>query len=74
MYEKKVEAIVARYYYFLTNHVRYDEMLVKLSEEFFLSTGRIADILSEKTEAVQKLRQEPPPKKWFQTNWSHIIW
>lgn len=73
-FEKKVELMVARYYYYNTQGLHYDKILEKLSDEFFLSTGRVADILVSKTEEIKKLRQTQPQKSWFATKWTHLLW
>lgn len=73
-HEKKVELMVARYYFYTTQQYAYDKILEKLASEFFLSTGRVADILVSKTEEIKKLRQTQPQKSWFATKWTHLLW
>lgn len=79
LYEKKVAAITARYFYYITNKVDgksllQDEILIRLSQEFFLSTGRITDILVDNATEITKLRTQAPKPSWFKTNWAHLVW
>lgn len=74
LYEEKVKLLIARYYHYNEQQIKYDQILLKLQDEFFISTGRIADIISERVEDVKELRERKPEKKWFATQWAHLIW
>lgn len=52
----------------------YDKILLALENEFFISTGRIADIIGEHETEVAKMRKDPPKKEWYKIQWSHIVW
>ncbi len=45
-----------------------------LEKEFFISTGRIADIIAKQIPALQALRKQSPRREWFKTNWRHLSW
>lgn len=77
LYEEKVKLLTARYYYYLNVHeprMRYEEILTTLSKEFFVSTGRIADILTDNTDEILQLRKDAPKHSWFKLNWAYLVW
>ena len=74
LYDEKVKLLCHRYCFYLTNTAKRDEILNKLSKEFFISTGRIADILVEQTDTIKAIRTEAPKKSWFQMQWAHLVW
>jgi DICT domain-containing protein len=78
-YNKKVAAIIARYYYYTTNAVALgigttDKVLAKLEEEFFISSYQITQILQKNSSQIQELRNQKPDKNYFKTKWSHLVW
>ena len=73
-YERKKELIATRYYYYLCQGKQYDEALVILEAEFFLSPKQIANIIAGEFELLKRLRDEKKDKSWFKINWSHIVW
>lgn len=79
LYAEKIELICARYVYYNTFGIdgkkpSIETTLSTLSREFFISTGRIADIITRNTEKVASIRKEKPEKKWYQQRWIHIVW
>ncbi len=78
LHDKKVKLLIARYCYYITltgpEAMIYDNILKKLEEEFFISTGRIVDLLTENAEECNKLRKEAPKKAWYAIQWTHIVW
>lgn len=74
LYEEKVKLIIARYYYFNTQNMRSEDILLKLQAEFFISTARIADIISERIPEIQALRKDAPKKDFFKIKWAHLVW
>lgn len=74
LYEEKVKLIIARYYFFSTQHIKTDTILLKLQAEFFISTERLADIIAERVPDIQALRASAPKREWFKTNWAHLLW
>lgn len=73
-YEEKVELLIARYTFYITNGTRRDEILSKLEKEFFISSGRISDILISKSDEIKKLQSEAPKPSWFKMKWTHLVW
>lgn len=78
LYEKKVALLIARYCYFATlkgsEAMQYSDMLKKLEGEFFISTGRIADILTERAKEISDLRKQALKPSWFKIQWTHLVW
>jgi len=73
--DKRNELLIARYYFYLSERKHTTDMiLLKLQEEFFISTGRITDILKEKTPAIQELRKQKPEKAWYRQLAAHFVW
>jgi hypothetical protein len=74
LYDEKVRLLTARYYYHNNNLKNYEQALVALAKEFFISTGRIADIIAGQIPTLQALRKMAPKKAWFKSNWGHMVW
>jgi hypothetical protein len=79
LYQEKVELIIARYVYYLTHGdggilLKTEQVLTKLSKEFFISTGRISDILVEHADTIAKQRKEPRKIPWYKSKWTHLVW
>ncbi len=74
LYEEKVKLLRLRYHHHLTGGKTYDQILIALESEFFISSKRITDIIKASIPELQALRQEPPKRSWLQQNFSHLIW
>lgn len=74
LYEEKCKCIAARYYYYHSQKMNYEDILIKLQSEFYVSTGTIATIVTRNVEEVKKLREQAPKRSWFATQWAHLIW
>lgn len=73
--DKKMALLTARYVYYLTHkRIGLEDILDRLSAEFFISTLRIADLLVEHTGLINNLRRKPPEVSWYKQQWSHLIW
>ena len=78
LYEDKVQAICARYIYYVMQakerKITYPDILKILEKEFWISSRRVADIICNNAPEIQKLRTNPPKKSSYQQHWSHINW
>ncbi len=78
-YEKKVETITARYYYYSTNSKELgfattEDILKRLEDEFFVSAYWITNIIKNNTSVIQQLREQKPKKDYFKIKWAHLVW
>lgn len=75
-YEKKVELLTARYYYYLAVNKQGNIVLIleKLQKEFFISSNQITNIIEKNTDSIKQLRAIAPKPDWFKSKWSHIVW
>ncbi len=74
LYDEKVKLLTARYYYYNNKLKNYEKVLQMLEKEFFISTGRIADIIAKQIPVLHALRDQAPKREWFKTNWRHLTW
>lgn len=74
LYDEKVKLLIARYCFYLGNTPNYQDILTKLSKEFFISTGRIADILVSKSDEIKALKNNAPKQSWYKVQWAHLVW
>lgn len=77
--DEKIALMAARYVYYSTygdtnGKMVMEEVLTRLSKEFFLSTNRIANILTDNAHLIDNLRRKAPDKKWFRQEWSYWVW
>ena len=56
-YDNKTRCLIYRYIYHSSKIKKQDEILQTLQKEFFLSSGRIADILIENSEHIKTARR-----------------
>lgn len=69
------ELLLNRYFYLgKYTERRYPEILKQLQEEFFLSEARLIAIISENSEYLRTLREEPPTIQQLKSKWDHIKW
>lgn len=69
------ELLLNRYFY-LGKHSgkRYPDILKQLQEEFFLSEARVISLISENSDFLRKLRENPPTVQQLKSKWEHIKW
>jgi hypothetical protein len=78
-YEKKIEAIAARFYYY-TFYMRKlglkdtSEVLTKLSGEFYISTYQVMQIVSKNGDIVDSYREKKVTIPQLKTSFSHFVW
>jgi hypothetical protein len=73
--EKRNECLVARYYYYGSHsEKRYDIILQQLSDEFFLSTSTIQDLVQSNMKYLHELKDKEPRRAYFESNWPHLVW
>jgi len=59
--ERKYAALFYRYYFFARiHHLRYDEILIHLEQEFFIGDSRIAGLLKERGDQLRAIIEERP--------------
>ncbi len=73
--DKRNECLVARYYYYAVIKKKYfEDILIQMVAEFFLSPTTIAMIVRDSPELLQALKQKNPVKYYFQNKWPHMKW
>jgi hypothetical protein len=72
--DKRNELLINRYYYYGLQKFRYDFILDKLSEEFFLSVVTIPKVIDENYLILHNLKKEQPSKQLLQKKWPHLVW
>lgn len=72
---KRDELVLCRYLFY-GHHTpyRYELILCKLSEEFFLSERRITDIIAEHSVSLHRLRQNFPTLGYLRNSYPHLVW
>lgn len=69
------ELLCHRYYYYLTfSDKRYEAIVNTLSDEFFLSTITIVEILKRYLTTLQRLRQDKTGKATLAKKYPHFSW
>lgn len=73
--EKRNEYLLARYYYYHNfSDKRYDVILEQLSEEFYLSTSTIQDLVQHNMSFLYDLKDMNPRRGYFDAKWPHLVW
>lgn len=73
--KKRNAALIHRYYFhtsFFNN--RYETIITKLTEEFFLSPITIPEILSDNYDALSHIKKEKPSISQLKENYPHFNW
>ncbi len=73
--EDRNKCLVARYYYY--GHFKgksYEDILLLLVREFFLSITRINKIVQENAEVVARLKQNNVSLYMLSIKWPHLCW
>ncbi|MBA3901485.1 MAG: hypothetical protein H0X62_14990 [Bacteroidetes bacterium] len=69
------QALVHRYYYHAEiNRLRYDDCLLQLEKEFYLTTPRLIVILTESSELLNEVALEKPSVKELENKFPHFTW
>lgn len=70
------ELLIHRYFYYgkFHNELKYEVIISRLSEQFFLTERRIQDVISENAIALRQLRQDPPTVPELKKRWPHLVW
>jgi len=72
---RRNECLVDRYFFYgKYTDKRYSNIIEILSQEFFLSTVTIPEVISENVALLAKLKKEQPSKSFFSKKWTHLNW
>jgi len=74
LHQRRNELLINRYYYYGIQKLRYDFILEKLSDEFFLSVITIPFTIAENYTILHKVKKEQPTKQALQKKWPHLVW
>lgn len=73
--DKRDEALVARYYYYAElKRNRFDDCLMALENEFFLSAGYIGELVTKNVPVLKKLIDEKPTAKQLRKKYPFYNW
>jgi Leucine-rich repeat (LRR) protein len=75
LFLQRNELLIDRYYYYgkLTDK-RYNVIIKTLSQEFFLSTETIPEILTHNYIKLSLVKREQPTKRELQKKWPWLVW
>lgn len=69
------EAMIARYYFHAEhNRYRYDDCLSLLEQEFYITSPRIVNVLSDHSARLNDLIASNPTIKELEKKWPHFNW
>jgi len=69
------KALIARYYFHAEiNRYRYDDCISLLEKEFYITSHRIIQVLSDHTHRINDLIQETPSSKDLAERHPHYNW
>jgi hypothetical protein len=72
---RRNDCLIDRYFFYgRFSGLRYDLILAKLSEEFFLSEVTIPKIVDEYIDRLVQLKQSKPTVEDFKNKWPHLVW
>ena len=72
---KRDIALMSRYYFYLNNSkLRYEEIIGRLSEQFFLSGHTVVQRLSYNSEIFDRLKKEKPLPKELDKSFPYMKW
>jgi len=72
---QKYETIMYRYYYYIRFHkMPFDKALIQLEQEFYISSGRIADVLVGYAGAMKKITKAAPTLQQLNEKYPHYSW
>jgi hypothetical protein len=75
LHAKRNECLIHRFFYYgkFTSN-RYEKIIKDLSNEFFLSTVTIPEVIDDNYQQLIKLKEQQPPKSYFVKKWPHLNW
>ncbi len=75
MHTARNSCLIDRYYYLgqFTKY-KYEVVIGVLSQEFFLSTVTIPEIIDGCYEQLKDLKKRQPGIKYFKGKWPHLVW
>ena len=72
---KRNECLIARYFYYgKFCDKKYTSIIEILSEEFFLSTVTIPEIIDDNSQLLHSLKKEANNPNHFKNKWPHLTW
>ena len=72
---KRNECLVARYFYYgYLKHKCFEDILKMLVLEFYLSPATVCQVVKDKGEQLQALKQKAPSLHYFQSRGPHLKW
>ncbi len=75
LHQSRNLAILYRYYYYSKfTKMKYDSIMETLSNEFYISTVTLAEMISNNTEVLSKVKKESPSIACLKTNYKHYNW
>lgn len=73
--QERNELLLLRYYFYgKYSELRYNAVLIRLRNEFFLSKTRILDIVTEHQEVLKRIREEDVSLQEMRKRYPHINW
>lgn len=69
------ECLIDRYFYLgETTGLRYELLVKRVAQEFFLSAVTVPEIINDNLDKLLQLKKAKPGKKYFQEKWQHLAW
>ena len=73
--DKRNAALIDRYFFYgFYEKLRYDVILEKLSNEFFIAPFTIQERITDCYEQLDELRLKKPSKDYFKKKYPHLVW
>ena len=73
--DRRDDALATRFYFY--HHIkrlRYDDILLKLEREFFITTNVIIQRLNERTEFMKQLSKDTPKRDCLKKMFPFFVW
>lgn len=75
LHARRNQLLVERYWYYGQYTPARFELIIKiLSQEFFLSTSRIPDIIQQHLDSLRGLKSNPLSLRDLKARWPHFVW
>ncbi|RYF26603.1 MAG: hypothetical protein EOO42_01065 [Flavobacteriales bacterium] len=73
--DRRDEALVYRYYYYIEiQRTRYDDVLLDLEKEFFITPSNIVQRLGLKHDLLKQIIEQKPKIPKFKKLYPHMVW
>jgi spore coat polysaccharide biosynthesis protein SpsF (cytidylyltransferase family) len=72
--KKRNEALIHRYYFWVQQKIRYEEVVRVLGDEFYLSTTTITKILTINVDRLLQIKKEKPTVQELKKQYPYINW